>query len=576
MGAGRRCRTCPRSSEGPRRVLPDGVFDEGATYVQHQPRMAGCAELREEVRGPLEGQQVNQEMLPVGSKAVLEISGLNKSFGDQKALVDVDLTLRAGEVCALIGQNGSGKSTLIKILAGYYTADPGSSLRFRGRPASLDDRSAAWRRHIRFIHQDLGLVPTLSVLDNLALGIGYRTGRGGRIRWRAEEQRASTVLAQFGLADIDLTAPVGRLGAVEKTLIAVSRALLDWDDNEGVLVLDEPTAALSAPEVSRLFDAIRPLKKRGVSILFVSHRLGESFQIADRVLVLRDGRVVATQPISDLDEHSLLTLMIGGVPEAMYPPATPHGDDDALVVQRLSGSRVRDLSFSVQRGEILGIAGLAGYGREDVPRLLFGDLRAASGEIVIADKRMERPSPAAAIKLGLGLVPSDRAHRSVFRDATVRENITLPKLSPFWRGLRIDRKAERREVTTWLQHVRLTPADTEYPMHGLSGGNQQKAVIARWLRLKPEVLVLDEPTHGVDVGAKAAIFSLIADAAANGTAVVMCSSEADDLAAVCDRVLVLSDGDLVADLSGEALSEHQIVAGTLAARPGHSPAACRS
>ena len=519
---------------------------------------------------------MTQERLSTESKAVLEISGLNMSFGDQKALVDVELKLRAGEVCALIGQNGSGKSTLIKILAGYYTADPGASLRFRGRPASLDDRSAAWRRHIRFIHQDLGLVPTLSVLDNLALGIGYRTGRGGRIRWRAEERRASTVLAQFGLTDIDLTAPVGRLGAVEKTLIAVSRALLDWDDEEGLLVLDEPTAALSAPEVRRLFDAIRPLTERGVAILFVSHRLGESFQIADRVLVLRDGRVVASQPISDLDEHSLLSLMIGGVPEAMYPPTTPHGDDDALVVNRLSGSRVRDLSFSVQRGEILGVAGLAGSGREDVPRLLFGDLRAASGEIVIADKRMERPSPSTAIKLGLGLVPSDRTHRSVFRHATVRENITLPNLSPFWRGLRIDRKTERREVGKWLEHVRLTPPDTEYPMHGLSGGNQQKAVIARWLRLKPQVLVLDEPTHGVDVGAKAAIFSLIADAAANGTAVVMCSSEAEDLAAVCDRVLVLSDGDLVADLSGESLSEHQIVAGTLAARPGHGPAAFRS
>ncbi len=216
----------------------------------------------------------------------------------------------------------------------------------------------------------------------------------------------------------------------------------------------------------------------------------------------------------------------------------------------------------MQRGEILGVAGLAGSGREDVPRLLFGDLRAASGEIVIADKRMERPSPAAAIKLGLGLVPSDRAHRSVFRDATVRENITLPNLSPFWRRFRIQEvaRAGGGEVGKWLEHVRLTPPDTEYPMHGLSGGNQQKAVIARWLRLEPKVLVLDEPTHGVDVGAKAAIFSLIADAAANGTAVVMCSSEAEDLAAVCDRVLVLSDGDLVADLSGESLSEHQIVA----------------
>jgi ribose transport system ATP-binding protein len=502
-------------------------------------------------------------MSPAGAAPVLEVSGLNKSFGNQKVLVDVALRLRAGEVCALIGQNGSGKSTLIKILAGYYTADPGASFSFRGRPASLDDRSAAWRAHVRFIHQDLGLVPTMSVLDNLALGIGYRTGRSGRIHWNVERDRASAVLAQFGIGNMDLSTPVGRLGAVDKTLIAVARALLDWDDQEGLLVLDEPTAALSTPEVSQLFDAIRPLTDRGVAILFVSHRFAESFQIADRVLVLRDGRVVASRPIAELDEHSLLSLMIGGVPEAMYPPTTPHGDDEALVVRRLSGGHVNDLSFSVQHGEILGLAGLAGSGREDVPRLLFGDLRADSGEIIVGDKRMERPSPSAAIKLGLGLVPSDRIHRSVFHHANVRENITLPSLSPFWRRFHIDRGAERREVSTWLEHVRLTPANPEYPMSGLSGGNQQKGVIARWLRLKPDVLVLDEPTHGVDVGSKSAIFGLIADAAANGTAVVMCSSEAEDLAAVCDRVLVLRDGDLVADLSGDSLSEQRIVAEAL-------------
>jgi ribose transport system ATP-binding protein len=493
---------------------------------------------------------------------VLRLSGLSKHFAGQRALDDVHLTLRAGEVCALIGQNGSGKSTLIKILAGYYLADPGASVHFRGKQESIDDPSASWRRHVRFIHQDLGLVPSMNVLDNLALGTGYRTGRAGRILWSEEVARAS-ILEQFGLGDLDLRAPVGSLGQVEKTLIAVARALLDWHDTEGVLILDEPTAALSRLEVGRLFAAIRPLTARGVAVLFVSHRIDEAFEIADRVVVLRDGRVVADRPIGGLDAHGLLELMIGGVPEAMYPDVAPPGSDQALSVRGLSGGRVRELSFSLQRGEIVGIAGLAGSGRDEVAGLLFGDRRADRGEIRVHDRRLNRPSPRAAIALGMAFVPSDRIHRSVFRESSVRENITLPSLASVRRRGRIDRRAERREVNDWIARVRLVPPETERPMALLSGGNQQKAVIARWIRLGPRVLLLDEPTQGVDAGAKGAIFSLLAQAAATGTAVLMCSSEAKDLAEVCDRVLVLCDGDVAADLSDAALTEQRIVASTL-------------
>lgn len=499
----------------------------------------------------------------VEPRTVLRIADLSKRFDDQLALDGVDLVLRAGEVCALIGQNGSGKSTLIKILAGYHQADPGASIEFRGRAVTIDDRAGEWRRHVRFIHQDLGLVPTMNVLDNLALGPGYRTGRAHRIRWRAERRRASEVLARFGLTDLDLRAPVGSLGQVEKTLIAVARALLDWDDSQGVLVLDEPTAALSRPEVRRLFDAMQPLAARGVAILFVSHRLEEAFEIADRVVVLRDGRVVAARAIDGLDEHALLELMIGGIPEALYPAIAAPALDQAFSVRRLSGARVRELSLSLQRGEIVGVAGLAGSGREDLPRLLFGDLVARRGEIIVEDRRLGRPSPRAAIKLGIVLVPSDRIQRSLFGQATVRENITLPDLHSVCRRGRIDRRRERREVGEWIARVRLKPPSTEYAMGHLSGGNQQKGVIARWLRMSPRVLLLDEPTQGVDVGAKSAIFALIADAAAAGAAVLMCSSEAKDLAAVCDRVLVLRHGTVVADLRGGSLREERIVAAML-------------
>jgi ribose transport system ATP-binding protein len=508
--------------------------------------------------------QVSEGPPSADRQPVLRIAGLSKHFGDQQVLSDVDLVLRSGEVCALIGQNGSGKSTLIKILAGYHAADPGAELWFRGRRVSLNDRSAEWRRCVRFIHQDLGLIAAMSVLDNLAFGIGYRTDRVGRIRWREQRRRAAVALAPLALDDLDLDARVGSLGQVERTLVAVARALLDWEGDDGVLVLDEPTAALSAPEVARLFDALRPLTERGVAILFVSHRFEESFRIADRVVVLRDGRVVADRPIAGLDEHALLTLMIGGEPETMYPQIAPPSGDDALVVRRLSSGRLRELSFSLRGGEIAGVAGLAGSGREDVPGLLFGDLPARHGEIIIGGRRLQRPSPQAAIRLGVALVPSDRVHRSVFADATIRENITLPNLRPLWRRFRIDRGAERREVGEWLGRVRLTPPDPDGSMSALSGGNQQKGVIARWLRINPRVLLLDEPTQGVDVASKSAIFGLIADAAAAGAAVLVCSSEAKDLAAICDRVLVLNHGAIAADLRGEALIEDRIVAAMLA------------
>jgi len=504
---------------------------------------------------------------PVDAEPILQVTGLSKRFGNQRALDAVDLALHPGEVCALIGQNGSGKSTLIKVLAGYHTADPGAALRFRGRPAPLDDRSAPWRRHVRFIHQDLGLIPTMSVLDNLALAIGYRTTRAGRIRWRDERRRASSILAQFELGGLDLTRPVGSLGQVERTLIAVARALLDWEDTSGVLVLDEPTAALSRPEVTRLFAAIRPLTQRGVAVLFVSHRFEEAFAIADRVVVLRDGRVVADRPLAGLDEPGLLSLMIGGVPEAMYPAIASPGDDDAFTVRRLTGARVQELSLSVARGEIVGVAGLAGSGREDVPGLLFGDLRPERGEILVGDRRLERPSPPAAIKLGVALVPSDRVHRSILREHSIRENVTLPMLRPLWRRGRIDRRAERGEVAAWLERVRLSPPEPERAMGELSGGNQQKGVIARWLRTRPVVLLLDEPTQGVDVGSKSAIFRLIAGAASDGTAVLMCSSEAKDLAAICDHVIVLRHGAAVADLRGDVLTEERIVAAMVTDTP---------
>jgi ribose transport system ATP-binding protein len=493
---------------------------------------------------------------------LLRLTNLSKTFRGQRALIEVDLELRSGEVCALVGQNGSGKSTLIKLLAGYHTPDVGAALEFAGQQVSLGELNAPWRRHLRFIHQDLGLVPTLNTLDNLGLGTGYETGRGGRIRWRTAERRARELLAEFGL-EIDIRRPVGSLTTVEQTLIAVVRALADWHDAAGVLVLDEPTANLTRPEVERLFTALRRVSRDGAAILFVSHRLEETFEIADRVVVLRDGRVVSDCATAQLDEHGLLTQIIGRSPESLYPELPPIGSEVVLDVAGLSGDRARSVDFRLHAGEILGVAGLSGSGREEIADLIFDGGSARGGKITVAGQPLTGIGPRRSIAAGIAFVPADRASRSVIPTFSVSANVTLPLLSSFWRAGHIDRRRERAEVARWIERLELRPPNPDAPLAALSGGNQQKALIAKWLRTEPRVLLVDEPTQGVDVGAKAAIHGLLVETAARGAGVVLCSSEEEDLAKLCDRVLVLRNGSVVAELAGPALTHSRIVAETL-------------
>jgi ribose transport system ATP-binding protein len=500
---------------------------------------------------------------------LLRVAGVSKSFGAQRALIDLDLELRAGEICALIGENGSGKSTFIKILGGYHRPEPGARIEFRGRPVRVDDPTGGWRHHLRFIHQDLGLIPTMSVLDNIALVAGYDTGRARRINWRRQRARARQMLDELGLHDVDVQASVARLSPVERTLVALARVVIDWQDDHGLIVLDEPTTALSKPEVAWLFVVLRELIARGAGVLFVSHRLDETLDIADRVVVLRDGRKVADRPIDGLGEQTLLELMIGGAPQSLYPTVPRPRRDEALVVRHLSGARVRDVSLTLHRGEILGVAGVAGSGREQLPDLLYGTVRAACGEIIAGGRRIVRPTPRNSLAAGVALVPRDRVHRGVLGDLTAGENITLADLRPLWRRGRIDRRAERADVGRWVRRVSLRPEHPDRPILQFSGGNQQKAVLARWLRTSPRVLLLDEPVQGVDVGAKRAILALVAEAAGNGMAIVICSSDANDLAEVCDRVAVMRAGEIVRELQGERLTAANIVAAALTRNPNH-------
>jgi ribose transport system ATP-binding protein len=484
----------------------------------------------------------------------LFVRQLSKTFTGQVALAGVDLHLRPGEVHAVLGQNGSGKSTLIKILAGVHQPDPGGQAWIHGTPLALGSATAAHQAGLRFIHQDLGLVPTLDVIDNIALGQRYQGSWW--LSARREAAAAKALLAALD-ADLDVTAPIASLSPAERTVVAVARALRGEISARGVLVLDEPTASLPAVEVGRLFHLIRTVASRGTAVLYVTHRMGEVFEIADRVTVLRDGRNVLTAPAREVSPEALVEHIIGRSLEEYYPELPQPGRGVALEAQGLTTARLHEVSFSIHRGEILGFGGLTGSGREDVAPALFGALRWEAGRVVVGDRVYDYLSPASAIAAGIAYLPPDRKRESAIPSFTVRENLTLPRLDTQragWLGLR----RERADADRWLERLDVRPAGSERPFSTLSGGNQQKVVIARWLRCGASVLVLNEPTQGVDVGAKAIIYRTLAQAARDGMAVVVASSDAEELARLCDRVLVLRDGRIGATLKGAGLTVEAI------------------
>ncbi|HWE56660.1 MAG TPA: sugar ABC transporter ATP-binding protein [Acidimicrobiales bacterium] len=491
----------------------------------------------------------------------LVVRRLQKSFPGQVALAGVDLHLQPGEIHALLGQNGSGKSTLIKILAGFHQPDGDGEAWVHGRPLALGSASAAHHAGLRFIHQDLGLLPTLDVVDNLALGQSYDA------RWwlsdRRERAAARALLAELEL-DLDVTQPVGRLSAAERTIVAVARSLRGGLSARGVLVLDEPTASLPAAEVGRLFRLIRTVAARGAAVLYVTHRMSEVFDLADRVTVLRDGRRVVTAPVGEVTRAGLVELIVGRAVADFYPePPTP-GRETALEARELLTPRLRGLSFTAHRGEILGIAGITGSGREDVAPALFGAIALTGGQVATRSGAVSPLTPAAAIGAGIAYLPSDRKRESAIPSFTVRENLTLPHLSTRrgWLGNR----RERSDADRWLADLDVRPPGSDRVFSTLSGGNQQKVVLARWLRCGSTVLVLDEPTQGVDVGAKSMIYQLLTGAARNGASVIVASSDTEELAALCDRVIVVRDGVAGAELTGSGLTVDAISRLALTAR----------
>lgn len=507
-----------------------------------------------------------QDTMQQVTRAVLRIEHLTKIFPGQVALDDVDLRLTAGSTHALVGQNGSGKSTLIKVLCGYHepTGDAAEARSYppgidEGVPLTLGDGDAAHAAGIRFVHQDLGLVDWLSAAENISVGVGYPTKFGGRIDWKANSQRARDALADLDFTDIDVDVPVGGLAPSQKTAVAIARALVGWEDGATLLVLDEPTASLPGDDVERLFAAIRRLKARGVAILYVSHHLDEVFEIADEVTVLRDGQRVATLPIGDLDHDKLIELMIGHTLERKRQIAREYGGaEGGLTLRGLAGGTVRGVDLHVEPGEIVGVAGITGSGREMLVPLVTGQMPSDEGQVFVESTGVENYDPRGGLRAGLAFLAADRTTQGVIPSHSVRHNLTLADVRRHWRGGRLRHADERVETVDWVARLSVKTSGIETPITALSGGNQQKVLFGRSLRLAPSVLVLDEPTRGIDVGAKEEIHVLIDRAADSGAAVLVASTDTDELMRLSHRVVVMRNGRIATELSGEAMSVAQI------------------
>jgi ribose transport system ATP-binding protein len=510
-------------------------------------------------------------------QALLSINNLTKVFPGQTALDDVSITLHAGRTRALVGQNGSGKSTLIKVLAGYHQPTAGTAEVVRGGkalPFTLGDGLAAASAGIRFVHQDLALVDAVSTVENLALGTGFLTSRFGRIDWPANTKRAEAALADLGFDEVAVTAPVGSLAPSQKTAVAVARALQGWEHGASLLVLDEPTASLPDGDVERLFQTVRRLKERGVAILYVSHHLDEVFEIADDVTVLRDGRHVVTETVADLDHDRLVELMIGHrLERRSASPRSTQSSPVLLQTHQLTGGSVRGVSIAVQAGEVLGVAGITGSGRDHLLPLISGQLPSASGSIVIDSTAMPNYKPAAAMAAGGAFLAADRSTQGNLALLSVTANTTISDLRPNVKWGRLLHAKEGAEATTWVDRLSTRLPSIDSPIATLSGGNQQKVLLARGLRLAPKVLALDEPTRGVDVGAKEEIHSIIDAAAANGSAVIVASTDTDELVRVSHRVIVFRRGEIAVELVGDQITSEAIIHAQSQVSATHSPAA---
>ena len=500
---------------------------------------------------------------------LLEMKGIAKRFDGVPALDGIDLAIRPGECVGLCGENGAGKSTLMKVLSAVYPHGSwDGEILWDGQPLRARSVRETEEAGIIIIHQELMLVPELSVAENIFLG-NEITLPGGRIDYPAMNRRAGEILRGLRLPDVNVVLPVKHYGGGHQQLIEIGKAL---NKNARLLILDEPSASLSASEIDVLLETVRDLKARGVACVYISHKLEEVAAICDTIVVIRDGKHIATTPMPQMSVDRIIAQMCGREMNQMYP-LLPHDVGEVVMEARHitcydpenpRRKKVDDVSFQVRRGEILGIAGIVGAGRTELVTAIFGAYPGRhEGEVWLEGQKVDTADPLKAIRAGFALVPEDRKHHGIVRDLSVGENITLSVLQRYAHLTRIDDGEEASAIGEQIARLALKTASPALPITALSGGNQQKAVLARMLLTGPKVLILDEPTRGVDVGAKFEIYRLMLELAAQGIAIVMVSSELAEVLGVSDRVLVLGEGKLRGEFINDGLSQETVLAAAL-------------
>lgn len=472
---------------------------------------------------------------------LLEMRAIGKSFPGVTALRSVDLTLRPGQVLALLGENGAGKSTLIKMLGGVHSPDQGE-IRLAGKVVRFPSPATANAAGIGVIYQEFNLIPGLTAWENIFLG---REPNSVWVQRGRERERARELLEQLGVT-IPLDRPCRELSVAQQQLVEIAKTL---SQDVRLIVMDEPSAALTPQEVERLLGIVRDLKQRGIGVIYISHRLDEIFEIADDVLVLRDGETVGEAPIAEMSRQRMIEMMVGREIQNEFPKVShPVGDIRLQVKGLCRENAVREVSFDIHAGEVVGLTGLVGSGRTETARLIFGADKAVSGQVLLDGKILRIRGPRDAIAAGICLLTEDRKGQGLILGANVRENFGLPNLGEFsWWGF-INQRREREALDAYTQQLRIRISGAEHPIAKLSGGNQQKVVLAKWLQRNTEVVIFDEPTRGVDVGAKYEIYLLINELARQGKAVLMISSELPEVLGMSDRVLVMHEGRITGEI----------------------------
>lgn len=487
----------------------------------------------------------------------IRLSNIQKSFGDNSVLRGISLTIEPGEIVALAGENGAGKSTLMKILSGALHPDSGQIL-VDEQPVTFHTPQDAMAYNIRMIYQEMNLIRDLTVAENLFLVDEKK--KYGRLLTSKKKMIADAraFLGEMGL-NIDPSVPVSNLAVAEQQMVEISKSLVK---EVKLLIMDEPTAALNKEETDQLFDQIRRLKQKGISVIYISHRIDEIFQLADRIVVLRDGQLVLEESIANVTQDQIVTSMVGKQLENFYPKE--HNADSSITQFEVKGLTrepyFRDVSFHIAKGEVLGVSGLLGSGKTELLKALFGDLKVDSGTMAVNGKIIKVKKPMEAIKQGISYLTADRKQEGLIMDLSIYHNLSLSSLKQFIGGLGlVNRKKEQQVSDQFIEQVNVKASSPHLTVRSLSGGNQQKVVFGRWMMTHPIVFIMEEPTRGVDVGAKSEIYRVMNDLTEQGISILMVSSDIPELVAMSDRVIVLREGQMIQELNGESITQHNIL-----------------